>query len=522
MSSQKDLVIAVDSSTTACKAIAWDANGRAIAESRATYPTVSPEPNWYEQDAADWWTSLCTVTQGIVAQVGAERIAALCITMQRESFVPVDRNGQPTRSAILWVDGRSWQQVRQLDAMVGHAYLHDLTGKGPATTQSLPKLIWLQQHEPEVLRGAYKLLDTHAFLVLHLTGRWATSLPCADPMGIVDMRSGQWATDLLGKLDINPDLFVEIVAPGSIIGEVTASAAAQTGLPVGTPVVAGSGDGQSAGLGANITRPDRAYLNLGTAVVSGTHADTYVSDNAFRTLCSPIPGAYVPEGIMNGGTFTIRWYVEKFAGDLHGVSLPLAPEEMLEAAARKLPPGAQGLMLVPYWRGVMPPYWDAAATGITIGWTGAHGREHFYRAILEGIAYEYRLTMEGISTATGTSLADIIVMGGGSRSELWCQIIADVTNKPVTRAGTAEATNLGAGILATAAVGWHSDIRAAADAMTTTGRTFMPDATAHSRYDALYQDVYLGLFPALQPAIDRLTELAASNQPSAQQPATPN
>jgi xylulokinase len=511
VTTEKDLVIAVDSSTTSCKAIAWNAEGKAVAESRTTYATLSPQPNWYEQNAEDWWRSLCLVLQELMLHISADRVASLCITMQRESFVPVDEQGKPFRNAILWVDGRAWQQVGELDRLVGNDYLHELTGKGPGTTQSLPKFIWLQQYEPDVLRTAYRLLDTHAFLVLRLTGRWATSLPCADPMGVVDMRRGVWATELLNKLNINPDLFVEIVPPGSIIGEVTPDAAMQTGLLVGTPVIAGSGDGQSAGLGANITRPDRAYLNLGTAVVSGVHSDQYVADRAFRTLCSPIPGAYVPEGLLNGGTFTISWYVDKFGPDLSGVNLPVSSEDVLEAAARRLPPGSQGLMLVPYWRGVMPPYWDPAATGITIGWTGTHGREHFYRALLEGIAFEYRMTLEGMSRATGTPLTEIRLMGGGSRSDLWCQIVADITGKPVMRAGTAEATNLGAGILAAAAAGWYPSILAAADAMTTTGRVFEPDGATQAVYDRLYREVYVHLFPALQPYLDKLTELSQAS-----------
>lgn len=507
MTTEKDLVIGVDSSTTACKAIAWDASGNAVAETRTTYATLSPEPNWYEQNAEDWWRALCIVLQELMLHVSPERVAALCIAMQRESFVPVDAQGKPFRNAILWVDGRSWQQVAELDRRIGNAYLHDLTGKGPGTTQSLPKFIWLQQHEPDVLRTAYKLLDTHAFLVLRLTGRWVTSLPCADPMGVVDMRRGAWATDLLHKLDINPDLFVEIAPPGSILGEVTAEAAEQTGLLAGTSIVAGCGDGQSAGLGVNITRPDRAYLNLGTAVVSGVHSENYVADRAFRTLCSPIPGAYVPEGILNSGTFIVSWYVDKFGPNMEGINLPVSAEEVLEAAARKLPPGAQGLMLVPYWRGVMSPYWDPAASGITVGWTGAHGREHFYRAVLEGIAFEYRMTVEGMSRATGSPLNEIILLGGGSRSELWCQIVADVTGKQVARAGTAEATNLGAGILAAAAAGWYSSIPAAADAMTHDGRRFEPNSASYTLYDRLYNEVYVELFPALQTYLDRLTEL---------------
>jgi xylulokinase len=368
-------------------------------------------------------------------------------------------------------------------------------------------LVWLQTHEPEAIRRAYKILDVHAFLVYRLTGRWVTSTASADPMGLVDMRNGTWAVDLLQKLDIHPDKFVEIVPPGTIIGEITLRASELTGIRPGTPVIAGAGDGQSAGLGANITVPGKAYLNLGTAMVSGAYVDEYVADRAFRTLCSPIAGAFVPEEVLGGGTFTVSWFVEQFGPDVRNLNLPLSPEELLEVAASKLPPGSLGLMLVPYWNAVMPPYWDAAATGITVGWTGAHRREHFYRAILEGIAYEHRLAMDGVSKATGVPLNEFILMGGGSNSALWCQIVADVTGKRVTRASTTEATNLGAGILAAAAAGWYPTVRDAANNMTSTERSFEPSPKTHAIYDRLYSEVYCGLFPAVQQYIDRLTQL---------------
>jgi sugar (pentulose or hexulose) kinase len=509
--SAKDLVIGVDSSTSACKAIAWDKHGNAVAEARGSFDLISPQPNFYEQRAEDWWDTLCSALRGVATQVASERIAAICITHQRESFVPVDENCQPIRNAILWLDERSREQLKVLDQKVGNDKIQDITGKGPSNKQSLPKLLWLQQHEPDAVRRTYKFLDVHAFLVYKLIGRWVTSLPSADPMGVVDMRSGTWATDLMRQLDLNPEQFVEICMPGDILGEISDRAAELTGLPKGTPVVAGAGDGQSAGLGANITRPGIAYMNLGTAMVSGAFSEEYVASRAFRTLCSPIAGAFVPEEVLGGGTFTVSWFVDNFAGDLRDVRLPLSPEELLEAAAKKLPPGSSGLMLVPYWNTVMPPYWDAAATGITIGWTGAHRREHFYRAIMEGIAYEQRLASEGIEKATGIRLDEFVLMGGGSRSALWCQIVADVTGKKVSRATTSEATNLGAGILAAAAVGWYPSVRDAANVMTSTGtaqeRSFEPDDKTAAIYDRLFNEVYVGLFPAIQKYVDRLTQL---------------
>ncbi|MBI5670192.1 MAG: FGGY-family carbohydrate kinase [Chloroflexi bacterium] len=507
MSVERDLVIGIDSSTTATKAIAWDCYGRAVADSRVGIEMMSPRPDWYEQHAEEWWQALCATLRDLSTRLDPRRFAAVCITNQRETFVPVDAAGRPLRNALLWLDARSRAEVQALNERFGRDTLHDLTGKGPSTTQGLSKLVWLQTHEPEVVRRTHKFVEPHAYLVYHLTGRWATSLACADPMGIVDMRAGTWAADLLHALNLDTAQFAEIVPPGMVIGEVTDVAAKQTGLLAGTPVVAGAGDGQCASLGVNVTQPGRAYINLGTAMVSGVYSDRYVANRACRTQCSPVQGGFVLEEVLNAGTFLVSWFVDSFGPDVRDLKLPLSAEEVLEAAASKVPPGALGLMVVPYWKGVMPPYWDAGARGITIGWTGAHRQEHFYRALLEGIAFEHRLGMDGICAATGQPVNEFILLGGGSRSALWCQIFADMTGQPVVRARTAEATNLGAGILAATAAGWYADVRDAANAMTGTAHVFEPDAATHAVYDRLYQEVYRGLFLAVQPYVDRLTAL---------------
>jgi len=192
---------------------------------------------------------------------------------------------------------------------------------------------------------------------------------------------------------------------------------------------------------------------------------------------------------------------------------------MLEAAAARVPPGSHGLVLVPYWNHSMTPYWDPAASGVTVGWIGAHGREHFYRAILEGVAFEQRLVGDGIMEATGQAFNEYVALGGGSRSDLWCQILADVTGVPIVRAATTEATCLGAGILAAAAAGWYPDVCSAAEAMTGTAERFVPNPQTKAVYDSLYRQVYRPLFPALQPLLQRLADLTHGEESPGPEPA---
>ena len=501
------LVVGVDASTTSCKAIAWNREGMVVAEARASYPLLHPRPGWHEQSAEDWWSSVCQVLQALSSRIDSRKLEALCITHQRESFVPVDRDGVPIRHAILWSDERSRAQVRFLEKEFGSDFLHQLTGKPPTMSTSLPKILWLLQHEPEAIACAHKILDVHAFLIHRLTGAFRTSLASADPMGLVNMQTHSWTEELIRELGLTPSLFPDLVPPGHLIGRISERAAAVTGLQAGLPVVAGAGDGQCAGLGANATGGGRAYLNLGTAVTSGVFSKHYLVDRAFRTLYAPIPGAYFLEDVLRGGVYTVGWFVDQFAADLVHMEGSPSAEEQLEAAAAKLPAGALGLLSVPYWNGVMGPYWDAAATGMTIGWTGGHGRAHFYRSILEGIAFEQRLVGDEAMRAIGEPFTKYITMGGGSRSRLWCQILADVTGVPILRSATTEATCLGAGILAGTAAGWYPDAYIAAEAMTQVADCFRPDPEAQARYEVLFDEVYKLVFPAVRSLLDRLTSL---------------
>ncbi len=506
------LVISIDSSTTASKAIAWDRSGRAVAEGRASYPLLTPYPTWGEQNAEDWWTGATSAIRDCVSQIDVRQVEALAITHQRESFVVVDATGKPLRNGILWLDERSREQVSWMAQRFGGDHLHWVTGKPPSMTASISKIIWLMQYEPALMAQAHKILDVQAFLVHRLTGHFCTSLASADPMGLVDLVNQRWASEVIEGIGLRVDQFAELFAPGTPIGTLHHAGAAATGLPEGLPLIAGAGDGQCAGLGANATGGGRAYLNLGTAVVAGVMSESYPCDRAFRTLYAPVPGSYFAEHVLRGGVFTVGWYMDKFASDLRNPliqgALSQGPEQILETAAAKVPPGAQGLMLVPYWNNVMNPYWDPAASGITIGWTGVHGREHFYRAILEGIAFEQRLVGDAMMAVTG-SFSEYVTMGGGSKSDLWCQIMADVTGVPVVRSTTTEATCLGAAILAASAIGWYGDVRSAANGMTGVAERFTPNPATLAIYERLYQEVYKPLFPTLQPLLGRLAELAA-------------
>jgi xylulokinase len=495
-------VIGVDTSTTASKAVVWSREGLAVSDGRAEFSLALPRPGWHEQDAEDWWRSTVTAVRRALQSVDSSDIEAIGLTHQRETFACLDEQGRAVRPAIVWMDVRATRQVEEL----GSEEVHRLTGKPADTTPALYKLLWLCEHEPETLKRTRWVVDVHAFLVNRLTGAWRTTTACADPLGLIDMDRRDWSDDLLARVGLSRERVPTLLSPGEVIGGLSAAASEQLGLPAGLPVVGGAGDGQSAGLGANVTRPGSAYLNLGTAVVAGTVSEHYAWDRAFRTLIGAVPGTYAMETLLQGGTYIVNWFLERIATlDIGHLGLGLKDVDLLEAAAARVGPGAEGLLLVPYWASAQTPYWDPAARGVLFGLAGHHGKEHMFRALMEGICFEQRLALEGMERGLGQPVDVLRTTGGGSRSRLWRQILADVTRKTVVACRELETTSLGAGIHAAAAVGWHGSLVAAAEAMTGPGTSHAPDDQAAARYDELFA-IYREIYPRTAPLHRALQE----------------
>lgn len=503
------LVVGVDCSTTAAKAVAWTERGEAVAMGRASLSLRNPEPEGYEQDADEWWTATLSALFELCGELGARRreIVGLCVTHQRETVVVTDAAGNPRHPALVWMDARCHQHVASAAQRLGATRIHELSGKPPCTTPSLYKLLWLLERVPELRSGPRRVLDVHGLLCWRLTGRFATGLACADPLGLVDLQQRRWAPELLELLELRSDELPELLEPGEQLGVLLHDVARATGLPEGLPVFAGAGDGQAAGFGAGIDQPGRAYLNLGTAIVSGVLSSDYLTSSAFRTMIAATPEHYFLETDLKGGTFTLTWLREKLlAAADDDTFLP-----RLESAAAHLAPGSEGLLLVPYWNGVMNPYWDDDASGLVVGWRGHHGQEHMYRAVLEGIALEQRLHLEAVETAIRDEgsgpVRELVALGGGSKSDLWCQILADVLGKPLLRASSPEATALGAGMLAAVGAGIYASTTEASAQMTRTlGERFVPGS--HQPHYAELYGVYRELYPALRRQLQELARLS--------------
>ncbi len=504
-----DLVVGIDSSTTATKAVAWDRHGRAHADGRAPIGIANPLPGYFEQNPEDWWRSSVAALRAVTARVDPARIAALAISNQRETFGLFDEDGTAVRPAIVWLDERARAQQKRFGESFGAARVHAISGKPHDIIPPLYRMIWHREVEPALFARAARIAEVHAYLTFRLTGLWATSTASADPMGVLDMRAMDWSDDILAAAGVARARMPDIVRPGTPTGEVREAVARETGLRPGTPVIAGGGDGQCAGTGTGVLEPGRAYINLGTAIVSGSFGEAYAHDLAFRTESAVAETGYVFETCLRAGTFLVDWIQrEMFGLDPARAADNLA---MLEREAAGRPIGSGGVVLVPYLQGCMTPHWDGDARGVLAGVSGSTRRGDIYRAMLEGIALEQAATTDRVVAATGQAIDFYVAGGGGASSEIWLQILADATGRVVKRSSTLEASSLGAAMAAAKGSGWFPTIADASRAMAgeTTAR-FEPDPARARRYAELL-GVYVDLWPTLSAWNRRLSAFAEAD-----------
>lgn len=490
------LVIGLDSSTQSTKAIAWNESGDAVAIGRADIPMSNPRLDCFEQNPDDWWSACLDSLKGCVSQLKSQGIESsaiqgLTITTQRETLGFFDKDGNPTYPAMLWLDERSRKQVEEFPKQFGAEEIHRITGRPPDMTPCLYRFLWLKENEPSIWNRTAHFLDVQAYLVQKLCGgNYRTGWFSADPMGIIDMQTHTWSQPLLDALELDEARLPDLHAPGSQLGTVTKANSELTGLPSGLAIYAGGGDGQCAGLGTNCTSSERAYINLGTAIVSGVWSPEYRYSRSWRTELAAQGEGYIYENCLRSGAFLLNWFVDQFVA--HGKA-DAAVFDKLEQAASQLPIGSDGLLVQPYFSGVMDPHWDTSARGVIMGLSASHNETHIYRAILEAMTLDQVMSTEDMETVLDHNIEHYLAIGGGANSALWCQMLADAAGKPVLVSATIEASALGAGMIAAFGAGWFASIGEAAKCMSGNTTTVDPNPALFDRYRELlsiYRKMY--------------------------------
>ncbi len=478
-------VLGLDVGTSGVKAILVNARGDVRAS--ATTPLVlgTPQPGWAEQDPEAWWRATLTSIASLREQLPRMRVAAIGISGQMHSSVFLDREGQVIRPALLWCDGRTTAECAEITARAGgEARLRDLVRNPALEGFTLPKVLWLRAHEP----GAYARLATvllaKDFIRYRLTGALATEPSDASGTLMFDPAAMRWSAELLGAVAVPASLLPNVGGSAEVLGRVTAEVAARTGLAAGTPVVGGGADNACGAAGVGAVTPGEVVASWGTSgtVLAPTAEPRVDPGLRAHTFCHVAPGTWYVMGVILAAGGAFAWYREQLARDVAGE--PDA-DRLLDAEAASVPAGADGVTFLPYLQGERTPHRDAALRGMFHGLSLAHRREHLTRAVLEGVAFAMRDSVE-ILRELGISADSFLLTGGGARSPFLRGLQAAVYGVAVQTVDREEGPAYGAALLAMVGAGAFPDLAAAARATLTRSPRQAPNAALHAAYAAPY------------------------------------
>lgn len=504
----RQYILAHDLGTTGNKASLYDGAGTLISAAFYSYDLALPAAGWAEQDPEDWWQAVCVSTQQLLstATVPAAEIACVVFSGQMMGCVAVDRQARPLRSALIWADMRAVVEAQSILDGVGREQAYRITGHRASSSYSGPKMLWVRNHQPDVFRQTYKFLQAKDFIVARLTGNFVTDYSDASGTNLYDLQASDWSAAILDAVNLDPALLPELHASSDVVGEVTPQAAAQVGLAAGTPVVIGGGDGCCAAAGAGVVAEGSAYNYIGSSSWIGLATKTPVFDPAMRTFtfAHVAPGMFSPCGTMQAAGASYQWLrdnlglPEKEAGK----SLGLSAYELMNLQAAQSPPGANGLLFLPYLMGERSPRWNPKARGAFLGLTMKHTRADMIRSCLEGITFNLRVILEAF-LEQNTPVEAMRVIGGGARGRVWRQMMADIYGMSVLRpAILEEATSMGAAIAGGVGVGIFPDF-SVAERLTPIVDTCTPDASLKTHYDRQY-GLFNRAYAALEPVFDEM------------------
>jgi len=502
------LLLGIDLSTTGAKALLIDGEGSVVSSATTPLSLSTPHPLWSEQHPEEWWQATKTSIRRALADANASGAAvkAIGLTGQMHGLVLLDQEGEVLRPAILWNDQRCGDECDEIRARVGRERLIQITGNDALTGFTAPKILWVEKHEPEIHEHVRHILLPKDYIRYKLTGRFA--MDKADGSGTIlfDLKHRDWSQEILDVLNVPAEWLPRTFEGNQITGEVDSEAAELTGLAIGTPVVAGGGDQSAQAIGVGAVRPGIIAVTLGTSgVVFATTESVLVEpDGRLHAFCHAVPSRWHLMGVMLSAAGSLQWYRDA-----------LAPEkefqDLVDEASR-ISPGSEGLVFLPYLSGERTPYPDPLARGTWVGLTLRHGRAHLTRAVLEGVAFGLK-DIFSLMEDVGLSLVEQVrLSGGGAKSTLWRQILADALGVELVTVNSTEGAAFGAALLAGVAYNvWPNVDEACAQTIKVTDH-ITPDSRRVAQYQLVYQQ-YRRLYPALKPAFHALAAIDDASQP---------
>ncbi|MCL2056870.1 MAG: xylulokinase [Oscillospiraceae bacterium] len=454
-------ILAHDLGTSGNKATLYDFSGRLKAFSNYAYETFYPAPNCVEQRPSLWWDSVCGSTKALLKDSGVSPSEIACVTFsgQMMGCVLVGGNGEILRDAIIWADSRAVKQEAFIKSQIGPREFYYITGHRPTAFYSLAKLLWVKDNEPELYAKAAKLLNAKDYIIYRLTGEFVTDYSDASGTNLFDLRKKEWSRDIIDAVGISEELLPRAVSSLETVGGVGSEAARLTGLLEGTPVIAGGGDGSCAAVGAGAVEEGSAYIVIGSSSWISNVSRSPVFDPDMQTFnwVALDPGFYAPCGTMQAAGYSLSWLKNTLC-EIDAVEAKdrgIGVYEVIDRKIAQSAPGAGNLIFLPYLLGERSPRWNADAKGAFIGLTMTSTKNDMMRAVMEGVGYNLKIILDIISRENPAE--KITAIGGGAKSGVWVQILADIWQKPIeVLEYTEEATSMGAAICAGKAIGAFS------------------------------------------------------------------
>ncbi|MDR1704108.1 MAG: xylulokinase [Clostridiales bacterium] len=493
--------LGIDVGTSGTKVILMAEDGRILCSRSSGYDVDMPRNGWAEQHPDIWWKGTLEAIQGVLADPSCDKndIKALGLTGQMHGLVALDKAGTVIRPALLWCDQRTAKQCDEITETVGAERLIKLTSNPALTGFTSPKILWVRENEPENYKKFAAVMLPKDYIRYKLTGDNAGDVSDASGTGLLNVAGRAWSQEVLDKLDINKDWLGKLYESCEVTGTVSGEAAAATGLPKGLPVVAGAGDNAAAAIGTGVARDGSAFVTIGSSGVVFAHATSMTTDPKGRvhTFCSAVPGEWHIMGVILSAGMSLQWFRNNATGG--------ATYAVLDAEAEKSPVGCNRLIFLPYLNGERTPHKDPDSRGVFFGLSSMHTRGDLARAVMEGVSYALKDSLD-IINEMGVTVATMTACGGGGGSPFWRKMLADVFGVAVNTVQSQEGPALGAAILAGVGAGTYPSVPEACDILIKSGNDIKPDLAATRAY-AGYHRLYKELYGALAGSYKKLAAL---------------
>jgi xylulokinase len=489
----KRYILAHDLGSSGNKATLFDEHGSLVTSKVKPYQMTVFNTNWAEQDPAIWWEAVCSSSKEVLATIDPKQVGAVAFSAQMMGCLPVDREGKPLHKALLYCDQRSTEQEQQFIETLGFDRIYAITGHRPSSSYSLTKLLWLKKHRPQVYEKTYKVLQAKDYMNYLLTGEYATDYNDASGTNAFDLSTLDWSDEILSGMGVPRGLFPKAYPSSTVIGKVHHKASEQTGIPEGTPVIVGAGDGGCASLGAGSVSFGKPYLYMGSSSWVSIASKQPLSDPAKIgfTWAHPVAGLYQPCATMQTAGGSLSWFAQTYLGKSDGKTL-----DHINVLASEAPQGSNGLFFLPYLLGERSPWWNTKAKGAFVGLDLNTTFADHCRAVLEGIAMNQKLNFSEMLSMTDDR--QVMFIGGGALNQYLRQIMADVLGcEMAIPKFLTEATSMGAALLGGVGSGLYEDF-----SLIETMNPITKVVEPQREYLAYYEDLtarFAQLYRSLEP-----------------------